>query len=164
MDQTWIKTQQEISPLIGEIAVSFAAAEQALDECAIVIHAKYAAARSIQKKLPWGLSQKLDFLKRCFSEIGELATFKDDALLVIQQMSDLADDRNFLIHGAADPNSRAPHGQLKMRKVLYEKSGPRFEERTYTVRKVWDIAQVCGIACFNAVMVAYSLTTTVRRK
>jgi hypothetical protein len=150
------ETLENLSPLIGKLAVTFALAEQWLDECVLHIHSTFPESRKCWPEIPRALGKKLDFLKECFKTIATLADHKDDGFLIIRQMKDLSDDRNFLIHGAPTIKGHGSH-HLKLRKICYQPTSHRYEDRTYTWRKIRDLVHKSDVVAVNVLCVTHSL-------
>jgi hypothetical protein len=83
---------------IGSVVINWSLAECALDICGVIIfHA--AGGRHEDKRLPRGLSTKLEFLERCFKKIESLNQFRAEATSVFEAAKYMSRTRNFLIHG-----------------------------------------------------------------
>lgn len=154
------KRLEEIYSLIGRIAISFALAEQSLDECVRVIYNTHTESHLFEKKIPRMLVRKIEFLRKCFGKITVLSKYKDDGLLTLQQIFDLADDRNFLIHGAVIPHGfETEEMPLKFHKINYDPGVPPDEERIYTWSRFQEIEQNLSMAAVNAMFLAHALKT-----
>lgn len=157
-----LEAAQNIAPVIGQLTLLFSMAEFALDECVIEIYKSHSdAAKRFDKEFPRSLSRKIKFLRRCFNQIEALSADKadkEDSLMILQQMVDLADHRNFLVHGAPTLADLGPH-TLKMQRFSYDNSPPSIEDRVYTYRQVWDIYMSCSVICTNALFLAHFLKT-----
>jgi hypothetical protein len=166
MGEAQLQAINRFSPMIGEMAIAFALAEYALEECVVEICNRHEAARRFEREFPRSLSRKVTFLRRCFNQISALSSGleeKSERLKGLRQMEEMAEHRNWLIHGAPAPDEPSAY-RLKLRRIRYEDNAPFCEEKSYGYRDVWDLVQECSIISINALFLAHFVKTNWSRR
>ena len=86
-------------PALGRITAHWPFVEIAMDNTISVIWQKVPGGNKIAKEVPISLTNKLQFLKKAFGRLPELAQFKTRALQLIKQITDNKEQRHDRIHG-----------------------------------------------------------------
>ena len=83
---------------VGFVTLNWGVIERQLDTWSILIMKHYGG-KEIRKDLPISLKQKTAFLRKAFRTIPALRPFMDDALDLIDRVSEVADKRHDFVHG-----------------------------------------------------------------
>ena len=84
---------------IGFVVVQWGYAEQSLDLMVAVIFHRFKG-NALLKRRPQNLEPKVDFLRKCFAQLPELARFKAESDALLTRFSVAGKKRNDLVHGA----------------------------------------------------------------
>jgi hypothetical protein len=82
---------------IGYVEVTWAMMENNLDYWIQIIYKKLNGS-SLNSRVPTAFGQKVKFLRKAFTGIGQLAAFRDEALDILERASKLSQMRNDLTH------------------------------------------------------------------
>lgn len=86
---------------VGFVVVQWAQAEQSLDLIVAGLFQNYGGKRLARKnRLPVMLATKLEFLRKCLSQIPRLTSFKDEGAALVSNFNRLSQRRHDLVHGA----------------------------------------------------------------
>lgn len=93
--------QERYLTLIGAITLSWAMSEMVLDNMVAFIFHVYGGQNS-QKTIPSiSFKNKRSYVYKSFNNKPELASYKDEAFILLDRMLALSDERHWCIHGAA---------------------------------------------------------------
>jgi len=84
---------------VGFVVVQWGQAEQSLD-LAIAILYQNLGGKQCSKRLPRMLEPKLEFLRKCLSQIPALARFQGEGEALVANFRKLSEKRHDIIHGA----------------------------------------------------------------
>jgi hypothetical protein len=123
------------------MAIAWAVAEMALDQCAYTLFIHYGG-DSIEKKIPRNLSGKISFIEACFKRLPALAPMKDHCLSLMRLMTEAGEDRHWCIHGAIGELRKFEEGDTLtlLRTAHKNNQWLSMESRQITVSELYDIA------------------------
>lgn len=86
---------------IGFIVVQWGQAEQSLDLLVAALFQECGGKRLTKKnRMPFMLAPKLEFVRKCVTQLPKLAPFRDEGLSLVSVFETLSKKRHDLIHGA----------------------------------------------------------------
>ena len=86
---------------IGFIVVQWGQAEQSLDLLVAALFQECGGKRLAKKnRMPFMLTPKLEFVRKCVTQLPKLAPFREDRLALVSAFESLSEKRHDLIHGA----------------------------------------------------------------
>jgi hypothetical protein len=83
---------------VGRFVVAFAMAEVGIDGAGAVIFHGYGG-KTLRKRLPVNVSAKLEYLREAAERLDKVRPFSFALLNAIELLQDLAEKRNYIIHG-----------------------------------------------------------------
>jgi len=97
----WSVPEEVIEPIylgVGHLVVSWSFVEIALDHWITLVYHNVDG-KKIEKQIPRNLTDKLQFLTRCFERIDALAPFSMECLPCLEKIETLSETRHFIVHG-----------------------------------------------------------------
>jgi hypothetical protein len=126
---------------LGLATSAWAALEIVLNRSILIIFAHYGGA-SVDKAPPQGMKEIVKFLRKAFEKIEALSPFKEQGLLITQEVESLVTKRHTLIHGVALADAVLA-GSALIQKFKFEKSsrkGHVSSETKITTAEIWDFS------------------------
>ena len=86
---------------VGFIVVQWSQAEQSLDLLVAALFQECGGKRLAKKnRMPFMLAPKLEFVRKCVTQLPKLAPFREEGLALVSSFETLSEKRHDLIHGA----------------------------------------------------------------
>jgi hypothetical protein len=90
-----------LSYAVGFIVINWALIEQSMDHCVRAIY-RGCNGKCIRPRLPVSCKPKIEFLEASLKTLLQLEEFKEDGLMLLRDIADIADMRNNLVHGVIE--------------------------------------------------------------
>lgn len=116
---------------IGCLTVAWSSAEYMLDHMIKTVYDQYGGDK-IEPSPPISFNRKPKFLRKAFASHPDLVGHLDDLNELLEEASDLADHRNWCIHGVA--NHTAPG--IPIKKIIHG-SPSKIATRNYSIDDIW---------------------------
>lgn len=127
---------------VGHVTISWALIEQSLDYCCSIIFT-HCGGESIREDLPRMLTRKIDFIKTAVKTLQPLSQFKDDAMKLLERISNDNHFRNDLVHSAAQ-SIESDNGVFKLHNLDVKQTTIELREIEFDGKKFPTIARVLG--------------------
>jgi hypothetical protein len=101
---------------VGRLALAWGMIDSCLEVLCLVIFNDFGG-RGIERELPWSLSRKIKFLRRCFAHIEIFKGGANAAVPLLDRASEGVQVRHDIIHGVL-LSSPAPGQPTKMARLL----------------------------------------------
>lgn len=101
---------------IGRLVVAWSGAETAIDFLVLFLHHNVGG-RTIEREMPWALSRKVRYLRKCFNKLTPLAPHRDHALPLLDEVTALSEMRQDIIHGYVADHAEGSD-QIKIVRIL----------------------------------------------
>jgi hypothetical protein len=105
---------------IGRLIINFAFIDHALDFWLMELF-PLAERHTLLSEMPHQLGRKLTILQKCFEQLAECRTVKDEALRIISLVGRHNKTRNTIAHGAISHYEDSPEPTLVFVRLSYEK-------------------------------------------
>ena len=86
---------------IGSITIVWAMVEMMFDNMVGILFHRFGGHPSEPDLPRTSLSRKIRFARKCFNSNADLAPYRDEAIPLLDRMSELSDERHWCVHGAA---------------------------------------------------------------
>ncbi len=88
-----------LAKLVGAMVIYYAMLEHWIDGMVFCIHDCVDGARNVRKQHPYNAKDEIDFLRRSFETLPQLAQYKNEGLALLSQIEKAADLRHNIVHG-----------------------------------------------------------------
>jgi hypothetical protein len=114
---------------IGRLTIAWAFIEIALDHMVFIIH-HHIGGKDIEREMPWSLSRKVRYLRKCFNKLAPLAPYRDGAIALLGEVTQLSVMRQDIIHGVTTDH---PEGATQIKMLRLIRGGDTYEHREISV-------------------------------
>jgi hypothetical protein len=124
-----------VDAAISWLAGSWAYAENVLESCNRLLHEEFDG-NLIEPEVPRSFRRKLHYFRRCFDSDPRLASYKDEANTVADDLGRYADIRHWCAHGIREPTRNETYTE-KVKFVRFRRGSKlETESRSFSARQI----------------------------